>query len=289
MRTVAILANHQKPTACAVEGQLTERLQAAGMHVIHQVTGHGVDTDFDALIHAEMAFVLGGDGTLLGVARHLALRSIPLLGINVGHLGFLSEASPETMDEAVRRVSLKDYELESRLMLEAQVWRGDKCVSGLVGLNDAGIAKASFARMVTVDVFVDDVYVDTYSGDGVLISTPTGSTAYSLSCGGPICVPHLQVMLLTPICPHTLSSRPCVIDANQEIRITVHSHHLDVGLTVDGQVGVKLEPGDEVRIHKSPYPTTLVKWRTRDFFTVLRQKLHGVDSNRPLGGNSDAG
>lgn len=278
MRTVALLVNRDKPEACGVKERLEARLNAAGIRTVCANTGKGQtgdDTRYADDIHnAELAFVLGGDGTLLGVARHLAVSGIPLLGINVGHLGFLSEAEPTTIDETVRRVVEHDYDLEQRLMLEASVVRQGQSIAQLRGLNDAGIAKGSFARMVTVDVYVDDVYVDTYSGDGVIASTPTGSTGYSLSCGGPIVVPHLQVLLITPICPHTLFARPCVIDNRQEIRFVVHATHEDVGLTVDGQVGVKLLPEDIVYVRTSQVQTTLVKWRDREFFKVLRQKLH---------------
>lgn len=282
MRTVLVLVNPDKPRAEEVKNQLDNLLKQAGFRTICAYTGkdlHQDDWDYGDLSGVELAFVLGGDGTLLGVARQFAKSGIPLLGINVGHLGFLSEAEPATLEETVRRVFDREYDLESRLMLEATVVREGKSLNRLIGLNDAGIAKGSFARMVTVDAYVDDVYLDTYSGDGVIVSTPTGSTAYSLSCGGPIVIPHLQVILITPICPHTLFSRPCVIDDNQVVRFVVHATHDDLGLTVDGQVGVRLYPGDEVLVKKSSVQTTLVKWRDREFFAVLRQKLHGPELN----------
>ncbi|MBX6352940.1 MAG: NAD(+)/NADH kinase [Thermoflavifilum sp.] len=221
----------------------------------------------------ELALVLGGDGTLLGVARALAPLGIPLLGINVGHLGFLTEADPADLEETVRRIADREYDLERRLMLEAVLERDGHVLERFVGLNDAGIAKGSFARMVRIEAYVDDVFVDSYSGDGIIVSTPTGSTGYSLSCGGPIVIPRLQVLLLTPICPHTLFSRPCVIDANQEIQLVVDAAHDDIGLTVDGQVGIRLQPRDVVRVRRASSDAVLVKWRDREFFTVLRHKL----------------
>lgn len=277
MRTVAILVNRDKPKACEVKERLEAQLNAAGIATVVAETGKGQVDDvqrYEPVRGTELAFVLGGDGTLLAVARHLAEWGVPLLGINVGHLGFLTEAEPTTIDETVRRVVEGDYDLERRLMLEATVIRSGNVITQLRGTNDAGIAKGSFARMVTLDVFVDEVFMDSYSGDGVIVSTPTGSTAYSLSCGGPIVVPHLQVMLITPICPHNLFARPCVIDNRQEVKLVVHAAHKDLGLTVDGQVGVKLVPDDIVMVRKSNVHTTLVKWRDREFFTVLRQKLH---------------
>ncbi|MCL6593880.1 MAG: NAD(+)/NADH kinase [Alicyclobacillus sp.] len=280
MRTILMLVNRRKPQACAVAQQIEELLREEHIRTVRVDTGLGGSDGVpreglpdDVAREAELAFVLGGDGTMLGVARQLAPFRIPILGVNVGHLGFLTQAEPADVEETVRRVIKRDYDLEPRLMLEAAVWRGGVCISRLTGLNDAGIAKGSFARMVTVEVYVDGVFVDSYSGDGVIVSTPTGSTAYSLSCGGPILTPHLQVMLITPICPHTLFSRPCVIDDRQEVEMVVHAAHDDIGLTVDGQIGVRLAPMDVVRVRRSPHQTMLVKWRDREFFSVLRQKL----------------
>lgn len=261
-------------------------LHLAGIDTVRVETGPAADdsrfvqTDGDGAI--ELAVVFGGDGTFLGVARRLAPFRIPLLGINAGHLGFLTEAEPENLEETVQRVVDRSYELESRLMIEASVVREGCTVARLKGLNDAGIGKGSFARMVTIDAYVDGVYLDTYRGDGVIVSTPTGSTAYSLSGGGPLVVPHLNVMVITPICPHTLSSRPCVIDDQQDVRLVVHATHDEVCLTLDGQESVMLRPGDEVWVRRSADITTLVKWGGREFFDVLREKLrHPDDTERP--------
>jgi NAD+ kinase len=278
VRRVALIVNRDKPQACEVVHRLRDLLAAEGITSCCAWVGKdapelgalAADGGFNGV---ELAFVLGGDGTLLGVARQLAPFGVPLLGINVGHLGFLSEADPGDLEETVRRVVDREYDLEQRLMLEAVVERDGVVTTRVIGLNDAGIAKGSFARMVRVDAYVDEVFVDSYSGDGVIVSTPTGSTGYSLSCGGPIVSPHLQVLLLTPICPHTLFSRPCVIDAMQEVRLVVDAAHEDIGLTVDGQVGVRLRPKDVVRVRRSNVQATLVKWRDREFFSVLRKKL----------------
>ncbi|GGI95826.1 NAD kinase [Alicyclobacillus cellulosilyticus] len=281
MRQVGLFVNLDKPQAAEVQRRLTRLLRDAGFDVVCAGVQRGSDVeaadDLDRL-PLELLFVLGGDGTLLTAARRFAHHGVPLLGINIGHLGFLSEAEPAELEETVRRVVHKEYDLERRLMLEAAVYRHGQEVARLVALNDAGIAKGSFARMITVHAYVDGVFVDTYRGDGIIVSTPTGSTAYSLSCGGPIIVPHLHVLLITPICPHTLFSRPCVIADTQEVRLVVESTHDDVGLTVDGQVGVRMAVGDEVMVRRSPFDTTLVKWRDREFFSVLRAKLRNRES-----------
>lgn len=279
MRTVGVVVNREKPGADATLKRLCDLLGGEGVAVVtadtEQIAANQVTGDMFQTV--ELAFILGGDGTLLGAARKLAPWNVPLLGINLGHLGFLSEADPGNLHDTVRRVVQQDYDLEKRLVLAATVSRRDETCASFLGINDVAIAKGSFARMVTVDVHVDDVWVDSFRGDGVLVSTPTGSTAYSLSCGGPIVVPHVQAILITPICPHTLVSRPCVIDSAQTIRLVVRAAHEDVGLTVDGQVGFPLLPDDVVTIGRSPVEVTLVKWRDREFFSVLRKKLRFAD------------
>jgi NAD+ kinase len=278
LRTFALIVNHDKPRALELKERLKALLHDADVGTVCFESQETFAAGIDKLRDVELAFVLGGDGTLLGVARHLAEYSTPLLGINAGRLGFLSEAEPADLEDAVHRIIAGNYQLERRVMLESAVYRGGIEVDRLLGLNDSGIAKGSFGRMVTVEVYIDDVFLDAYSGDGVIVSTPTGSTAYSLSCGGPIVIPHLQVMLVTPICPHTMMSRPCVIDGNQKVRLVVQATHDELGLTVDGQVGVRLHPGDVVTVEKSTVETTLVKLGDRDFFSVLRTKLHGRDA-----------
>jgi len=276
MRKFAVLVNRNKPGACDVADALRIQIEAHHMQTIYaDVTNpeSGEAGTLAPLVDVELAFVLGGDGTLLGAARHFAKWGVPLLGINLGHLGFLSEADPGSLEETVRRVVERDYNLEHRLMLEASIYRAGQVTQSYTALNDVGIGKGSFARMVTVNVFVDGDLADSYRGDGVIVSTPTGSTAYSLSCGGPIVVPHLQAILITPICAHTLVSRPCVVGSEQTIRLVVDAAQDDLGLTVDGQVGVTLARGDEVEVRRAAAEATLVKWRDREFFQVLRTKL----------------
>ncbi|MCL6453211.1 MAG: NAD(+)/NADH kinase [Alicyclobacillus sp.] len=273
MRTFAILVNPNKPGVREIAAALHQNLAAQGMASVEwDIASLGTDSP-ERVRDVELAFVLGGDGTLLGVARDLAEWDVPLLGINVGHLGFLSEADPGSLVDTVRRVRDRAYDLERRMMLAARICRSGCEDVRHVALNDIGIGKGALARMVQVDVHVDGVLADSFRGDGVIVSTPTGSTAYSLSCGGPILAPHLQVMLITPVCAHSLVSRPCVVGGEQVVQLVVRAAHRDLGLTVDGQVGVPLLPGDEVEIRRAPVAATLVKWRDRQFFQVLRTKL----------------
>jgi NAD+ kinase len=284
MKTIGLAVNQAKAKAIPVTKELVRLIEEQGAQVY-------VDADVAALIgredraldvgqfpgHVDLVFVLGGDGTLLGIARRLAPFGLPLLGINVGNLGFLSEAEPEDLKEAVCRVLNGEYALEKRMMLETSIVREGEIIETAIGLNDVGIAKRTFGRMVTLRIFVDDMYVETYSGDGLIVSTPTGSTAYSLSCGGPILSPHMQVILLTPICPHRLSTRPIVLSGEQVVRVEVSASHHDMGLTVDGQVGFTLSRNDTVIVKRAPYETTLIKWKEREFFDVLRRKLREPD------------
>lgn len=281
MKTIGLAVNPTKPNALPVTKNLVELIERHGAQVyVDEQSAEKIgrpdlgisQSDFPDRV--EILFVLGGDGTILGFARQFAKTGLPMLGINLGHLGFLSEAEPEDLENAVQRVLDGDYCLEERLMLEAQVVRGGQVVHEATGLNDVAIAKGSFGRMVTNRVFVDEMYVDQYTGDGLLVSTPTGSTAYSLSCGGPVVSPHIEVIVLTPICPHTLHARPMVIAANQEVRVEVEATHDELVLSVDGQLFYELENHDEIRVRQAGYKTTLIKWRDREFFDVLRRKLH---------------
>jgi NAD+ kinase len=230
---------------------------------------------------ANILFVLGGDGTLLGFARQFAQHSLPILGFNLGNLGFLSEAEPDNLAHAVDRVIAGDYYIEERLMLDAEVVRDGQVLERSEALNDVGIAKGSFSRMITCSVWMDDSYLGTYSGDGVIVSTPTGSTAYSLSCGGPILWPGLQSILLTPICPHMLTARPMVLPADSVLEVRVSATHQDIGLTIDGQLGFRLNVDDVIRIRRSPHNTRLIKWQERSFFEVVRKKLQGDTDEDP--------
>ncbi|WP_028775640.1 NAD(+)/NADH kinase [Shimazuella kribbensis] len=280
MKTIGIMANQTKPTALIVAKKLTNLIKYKGATVcldidLAKAIGQekkGIPLE-DFPIHVDCTFVLGGDGTLLGVARKLAGSRIPILGINLGYLGFLSEAEPEDLSGSVDRILAGEYCVEKRLMLEAEVIRQDEVIKRGISLNDIGIAKGSFSRMITCTVKMDGSFVGTYSGDGVIVSTPTGSTAYSLSCGGPIVWPGLECILLTPICPHTLASRPLVLPAESTLEVEVTANHNEIGVTIDGQEGFTLESGDIVRVRKSPCSTHLIKWKERTFFEVIRKKL----------------
>jgi NAD+ kinase len=279
---IGIVANKQKTNAWVVAEELVRLLEAkrAGVYIDHVIASHIGRQDLALPIDkfheaVDIIFALGGDGTLIGLAREIAPYAIPILGINLGHLGFLSESEPDDLPHAVDRILSGEYCVEERMMLYTEVIRQGVRIHEAVALNDVGIAKGSFGRMIKCNVYVDNLYAGAYNGDGVIVSTPTGSTAYSLSAGGPIVVPYINVILLTPVAPHSLTARPMVLPADEEIRVRVDATHNDLGLTIDGQLGYPLEIDDEIIIRRSPYITSLIKWKKRSFFEVVRKKLQG--------------
>ncbi|KMT21356.1 NAD(+)/NADH kinase [Clostridium cylindrosporum] len=223
--------------------------------------------------NADFLIVLGGDGTLLGVARSVASSNIPILGINMGHLGFITEVEREDTFLALNKILNNDFTIQERILLEASVIKNGEKGESLYSFNDIGITKGTLSRLITLNIYADDEFVDTYNGDGILTSTPTGSTAYSLSAGGPIISPELGVMLITPICPHTLYSRSIVLSDSQTITVEIESSHEGAFLTCDGQRGLRLNNFDKVVINKAPFNVKLIKLSNRSFFDVLRNKL----------------
>lgn len=221
--------------------------------------------------------VFGGDGTLLTGARLVASAGVPILGINLGYMGFLTEINRPEILKALVEIIAGRYSVEERMMLEARVVRRGEMVESTMGLNDAVITKGAFARLIRLETYIDDEYVSTYSADGLIVATPTGSTAYSLSAGGPLVIPQLELMILTPICPHTLGARPLVLSSESIVKVIVLSEQGGIMLTVDGQHGFKLEKNDEVFIYKSTSRARFLRIKEKSFFTVLREKLKESD------------
>jgi NAD+ kinase len=221
---------------------------------------------------ADVIVVFGGDGTMLSVARLVAGHKCPILGVNLGSLGFLTEVTLDRLYSDLRSLLDGNYRLEERCMLRALLRRGSGGSQEFDAFNDVVINKAALARVISVDAFFNQHFIANFVADGIIISTPTGSTAYSLSAGGPIVYPTLESILITPICPHTLTNRPLIIPPEHKIRFVLRSGK-DVMLTIDGQVGVEFEQGDEVVCTRSPYRIELVRPNDRVYFDVLREKL----------------
>jgi NAD+ kinase len=221
----------------------------------------------------DIVLVLGGDGTMLSVSRLVAPKGIPVLGINLGSLGFITEVNRDEIFSAVDKMLNDGCAIEERMMLTAAIHRNGKKIADYTVLNDVVINKGALARIIDLETNINDRYVTTYKADGLIISTPTGSTAYSLSAGGPILYPTLDSIVVTPICSHTLTNRPIVVPGNSQIEIIIKSLSEDVFLTLDGQVGFSLRMDDVLEIGKSPFKTKLLVPIERDYFQVLRTKL----------------
>jgi len=222
---------------------------------------------------ADVVIVLGGDGTMLNVSRLVAEKSVPILGVNLGSLGFITEVKRDEIIGAVDRMLHGGCAIEERLMLSASILRNGKKITEYTVLNDVVINKGALARIIDLETIINDHYVTTFKADGLIISTPTGSTAYSLSAGGPILYPTLESIVLTPICSHTLTNRPLVLPDNFKIEIIIKTISGDVFLTLDGQVGFSLQMGDIIEIKKAASKTKLLITIDRDYFKVLRTKL----------------
>jgi NAD+ kinase len=222
----------------------------------------------------EFVIVLGGDGTLLGAARRVARYGVPILGVNLGGLGFLTEIPLTNLYSAVELMLQGRLEVETRLMLEAVVLRGGAETCRFLVLNDVVINKGALARIIDLDVFINDQFLTTFRADGLIVSTPTGSTAYNLSAGGPILYPTMSSFILTPICPFTLTNRPILLPESHVVSITLSRRGEErVSLTFDGQVGFDLFQGDKVLIQKAREKLKLIKSPDHSYFEILREKL----------------
>lgn len=222
---------------------------------------------------AEAVVVFGGDGTMLSVARIVCEKEIPILGVNLGSLGFITEVQRTGVFDAMEAILSGKSAVEERLMLTARVYRHGERIAEYTALNDVVINKGALARIIEMETFVNGMYVTSFRADGLIVSTPTGSTAYNLSAGGPILDPTMECIILTPICPHTLTNRPIVLPARVLVEITMKTSAEDVFLTVDGQIGFSLRQNDVVVVEKSPFRTRLLIPHARNSFQVLRTKL----------------
>ncbi|WP_243300686.1 NAD(+)/NADH kinase [Geothrix oryzisoli] len=225
---------------------------------------------------ADLCLVLGGDGTLLHAARRVGMRGTPILGINLGSLGFLTAHPVSETAGAVQAFLAGTLVADRRPTLEVELWRGDRLLARQTVLNDAVVAKGALARIMDMHLRVGDQDAGPIKADGLIVATPTGSTAYALSAGGPILHPSLEAFVIAPICPHTLTLRPSVVPASQPISITLEEAE-DAHLTLDGQIGHHLLPGDEVRLRQAQTRITLLQRPGLDFFALLQQKLHWGD------------
>ncbi len=280
IRKVAILPNKGKDRELVITRRLVEWFEKKDIQVfleeeIAADLGRGdIGCESYVLSSAgEVLVVLGGDGTMLHAVRRVYHCGTPILGINLGHLGFLTELEVPEIESCLEMLLKNEFSIDERIMLEASLVRGGVTIRKFAGLNDVVISKGAMARMIHLETFVGSEYVTTYPADGLIISSPTGSTAYSLSAGGPIVAPNLDVLVITPICAHTFYSRSLVISRDEEVRVILRAGQQEVMVTVDGQVGAELKPEDEVRVRISNQRVKLIRLKNRSFYQVLRGRL----------------
>jgi NAD+ kinase len=278
---VGIISKPKKEDICAVAPGLLEWLRERDIRAIYdEETARCLNlpggTPREQIVpQVALMVVLGGDGTLLVTARLVEQHDIPILGVNLGSLGFLTEITLDEMYAVLDSILADRHSVDSRRMLDAQVDRTGRTIARYHALNDIVLHKAGPARIMDFDVHVDTRYVSHIRADGLIVSTPTGSTAYSLSAGGPIVLPSVDAMVLTPIAPHMLTNRPLVLPGESavDVGVEVHNPGEAVYVTVDGQVGEELQSGDHVRMRMSDRIIKLVASPNRDYFQVLRSKL----------------
>ncbi|MCX7923252.1 MAG: NAD(+)/NADH kinase [Clostridia bacterium] len=224
---------------------------------------------------SDIIICLGGDGTFLRVARTAYKFDTPILGINLGSLGFLTEVEKNDIDKAVEYILQGKYSVEERIMLEGTVIRDDKVIEKEVALNDIVISRAALSRILHLKTYINDMFVDSFPGDGLIISSPTGSTAYSLSAGGPIVEPDTELIIVTPICPHILYSRTFIATGDRIVRVAVDEKYChDAMVTIDGQKGYNLRGGDIIEIKKASQVVKMIKVSSVNFFNILRAKIY---------------
>ncbi len=285
IKRVGIVVKPHQPdalrTICEVVGWLGERgiSMVGGPEIerdrIEHETGCAVETLEPAKLAAsvDLMLVLGGDGTMIATARMLGDREVPVLGVNYGDLGYLAEFRIEELYTALESILSNNYRLDKRVMLDVELQRGAAQVTRNRVLNDVVINKSALARIIEIEACLNQQFVNSFRADGLIVSTPTGSTAYNLSAGGPVIYPSMNAVVITPICPFTLSNRPIVVPDDATIELRLKTQQEEVALTLDGQVGFPLRAEDRMVIRKSRTTFNLVQPMNRNYFDVLRDKL----------------
>ncbi|MGD0276145.1 MAG: NAD(+)/NADH kinase [Syntrophales bacterium] len=279
MKKIGIVANADKEKAPDYTILLRDWLIARGLDVfldeaIAKRIGNDIGFETDSLAaQVELIVVFGGDGTILRTARSVREHEIPIVGINMGGFGYLTEINLNEMFSTMEKILHGDFQTDKRMMLDVSIKRDRGPIVERTVLNDAVINRGNLSRIVELETAIDDHHLTTFRADGMIISTPTGSTAYSLSAGGPIVFPQQECLILNPICPHTLTNRPIILPESGAVRIVLWTREHGATLTLDGQVSYTLKSGDTIIVKKSKYVTTLVTSPDRDYMEILRTKL----------------
>ncbi|WP_448807845.1 NAD(+)/NADH kinase [Aminobacterium mobile] len=278
-RHIGMLVNTQKKGALDMACRLIQWGKKKEIPILlppHEASILGVPATTDDIWKTTVNFavVIGGDGTFLRASRYVLNHSIPLYGINLGHLGFLASGKPEEAESDLEQILRGDYALQEHRILEGVIWREERRKHTLYALNDLVLTKGAFARVITIEIRIGNRYFNTLPADGVIVSTPTGSTAYALSAGGPIVPPHVPCMVLAPICAHTLYARPVIVGERDVINLIPRGSHRDLMLTQDGQLGYEILPGDRIELslsHNKVVKVIVLPQRT--YFDLLHEKL----------------
>ncbi len=277
---IAILAKPDDPRATNATQQVAAWLAERGHELLvyegaEGTRGLGRALSRDALAaEAELAVVLGGDGTQLHAARLFSTHEVPIFGVNLGRLGFLTDTGPESMLSVLEQVLARETIVQQRLMLEGEVYRaGQRAIGPFLALNDIVVNKAALAQVVRLETHVGGNFVSSYLADGIIFATPTGSTAYGLAVGGPIIEPSTSVILVAPICPHMLTNRPLIVSADSVLECSLVESRGEVFLTIDGQEGFPLQSGDRIRVRRASHQAILIRAQSVDFYDTLRTKM----------------
>lgn len=285
IKRIGIVLKPHQPDALKTICELTLWLAARGISLIggpelererieHQTGCPVQEVEPEQLAaNSDLILVLGGDGTMIATARVMGDTEVPVLGVNYGGLGYLAEFRIEELYEALEAILSGNYRLDQRVMLAVELSRGDESITRNRVLNDVVINKSALARIIEIEAYLNQQFVNAFRADGLIVSTPTGSTAYNLSAGGPVIFPSMNAVVITPICPFTLSNRPIVVPDDAVIELCLKTEEEDVSLTLDGQVGFPLLYQDRVTIRKSRTTFNLVQPTNRNYFDVLRDKL----------------
>ena len=284
-KKIGVFCKPKAPSATDILGRLIPWLRKQNYHIF-------LDTGTAAIINetssyekreisqqADLLIVLGGDGTLLSVARAAHPHNIPILAVNLGSLGFLAEISIDELYPTLENILAGKFEIENRMLLNACIWRNGEKVEDHNVLNDVVINKGAVARVINLQVLVNGQYMTSYRADGLIIATPTGSTAYSLSAGGPIIHPSMHTLVLSPICPFTLTNRSILIPDQSIIQVKLAAEYDDVRVTLDGQEGYDMRAGDILEIKKTKTSFQLIRGPNKNYYQILRDKLHWGTQN----------
>ena len=285
IKRIGVIVKPHQPDALETLCRLTSWLSEHGITLVgpteveRETIEHRTGCTIDVVHESELAqqvdlmLVLGGDGTMIATSRMIGDVKVPVIGVNYGGLGYLAEFPLEELFPALEAILAGQYQVQQRLMLTVELWRGEDLVTRNRVLNDVVVNKSALARIIEIEAYLNQQFVNLFRADGLIVATPTGSTAYNLSAGGPIIYPSMNAVVITPICPFTLSNRPIVVPDDSMIEVRLVTENEEVALTLDGQVGFPLKAGDRAVIRKSKTAFNLVQPPNRNYFEVLRNKL----------------